>query len=158
MVRPYRNTDLVKVMEIANSAWREIYKMFRQCYGDELFEILVPDEMNFKGLQVKKYIMEHPESAFVCEESGNIAGFITFSLDYERKIGEIGNNAVDPQCGLKGIGQQMYHAMLQHFRDEGMLYAEVRTGLDYAFAPARRAYERAGFNIRHEHVCYYMKL
>jgi len=34
----------------------------------------------------------------------------------------------------------------------------VHTGLDYAHAAARRAYERAGFNIRHEDVDYYMKL
>jgi metal-dependent HD superfamily phosphatase/phosphodiesterase len=39
-----------------------------------------------------------------------------------------------------------------------MVYAKVGTGLDYAHARARRAYERAGFDIRHEEVTYYMKL
>jgi len=39
-----------------------------------------------------------------------------------------------------------------------MVYAKVRTGLDYAHARARRAYERAGFSIRHENVEYYMRL
>ena len=52
----------------------------------------------------------------------------------------------------------MYAAVLDHFRSQGMLYAKVVTGMDYAHEPARRAYERAGFNIRHEDVTYYMKL
>lgn len=158
MVRSLRKEDLSRVIEIGNTAWREIQKMSRQCYGDELFEILTPDEKNFKGRQIKEYITEHLEWAFVFEEDGNIIGFITFSLDYGKKIGEIYNNAVDPMCGLKGIGQQMYQAVLKRFRDEGMLYAEVKTGLDYAHAPARKAYERAGFNIRHENVQYFMRL
>jgi len=39
-----------------------------------------------------------------------------------------------------------------------MLYAKVQTGLDEAHAPARRAYERAGFKTRLESVAYYMDL
>jgi len=158
MVRPYRPENLPAIVDIANRAWREIYRMFRRTYGDELFELLVPDERTAKGEQVKEHCERHPEWVFVCEECGRIVGFVTFRLDRERKIGEIGNNAKDPDCKLKGIGQQMYRAVLEYFRRHGMLYAKVRTGLDYAHAPARRAYERVGFNIRHEDVDYYMKL
>ena len=39
-----------------------------------------------------------------------------------------------------------------------MTYAKVATGLDDAHAPARRAYERAGFDIKVEDVTYYKKL
>lgn len=158
MMRLYREEDLPRVMEIANAAWQEIYKMRRECYGDELFSILVPDPGCGKGDEVREYISMYPGWAFVCEEEGTLVGFVTFRLDHEKKIGEIMNNAVDPKCNLKGMGQQMYKAVLQRFRDEGMRYAHVWTGLDYAHAPARRAYERAGFNIRREDVRYYMKL
>ena len=158
MIRPYKPEDLPILMDIGNRAWRVIYQMFRATYGDELFEILVPDEMTAKGEQIRAHCERHPEWVFVCEEGGTIVGFVTFSLDRERKIGTIGNNARDPECELKGIGQQMYRAVLDYFRSQGMLYARVHTGLDYAHAPARRAYERAGFNIRHEDVDYYMKL
>jgi len=158
MIRAYRPEDLATIVDIGNRAWREIYRMFREAYGDELFEILVPDEETSKGAQIKAHGERHPEWVFVCEEGGRIVGFVTFRLDADRKIGEIGNNAVDPECGLKGIGQQMYRAVLQYFREQGMRYAKVHTGLDRAHAPARRAYERAGFDIRHEDVDYYMKL
>jgi ribosomal protein S18 acetylase RimI-like enzyme len=73
-------------------------------------------------------------------------------------MGIIGNNAVDPDCGLKGIGQQMYRFALERFRAEGMAWANVDTGLDEGHAPARRAYERAGFDITISSIHYYRKL
>ncbi|MGI6355800.1 MAG: GNAT family N-acetyltransferase [Lentisphaeria bacterium] len=94
----------------------------------------------------------------VCEEDGKVVGFITFMIDDQKKIGTIGNNAADPDCGLKGIGQQMYRAVLELFRSRGMQAARVFTGLDDAHARARRAYERAGFNRQLTHVTYYMEL
>ena len=79
-------------------------------------------------------------------------------LEHTRKFGNITNNALDPHCGEKGVGQEMYQAVLERFRAEGMKAATVQTGLDEAHAPARRAYERAGFHLRNEQVMYVMDL
>ena len=158
MVRPFERRDLATVVNIANQAWRDIYRMFRSDYGDELFELMVPDEGTAKGEQVRAQCERHPDTVFVCEEEGQCVGFATFRLDRESGIGEIGNNGVADAWRSKGIGQQMYKAVLEHFRAQGMRFARVRTGLDEAHAPARRAYERIGFDISHEDVDYYMKL
>jgi RimJ/RimL family protein N-acetyltransferase len=158
MIRKYKPGDLAKIVDMGNRAWREIYRMFRETYGDELFQLVVPNEATFKGEQIKSHCERHPEWVFVCEEEERIVGFITFTLNFGTKIGEIGNNAKDLDCDLKGIGQQMYKAVLDYFREQGMVYAKVHTGLDYAHAPARKAYERAGFDIHHEDVDYFMKL
>ena len=158
MIRPYSPEDLPAVVDIANRAWRGIYRMFRERFGDELFGLIVPDETTEKGNQVRRHCEAHPDQVFVCERDGAIVGFVTFRLNPTQKIGEIGNNARDPDCPLKGVGREMYEAVLDHFRKEGMLYAKVGTGLDDAHAPARRAYERVGFDISHEDVTYYMRL
>ena len=158
MIRGYRPDDLDTIMDIGNRAWREIYAMFRACYGDELFELLVPDQDTVKGEQIRSHCQRHPDWVVICEEEDRIVGFAAFRLSKESRIGEIGNNAVDPACGLKGIGQQMYRAVLAHFRSHGMVYAKVQTGLDHAHARARRAYQRAGFDISHQDVEYYQKL
>ena len=155
MIRSYQSADLPVIMDIANRAWRGIYRMFREAYGEALFGVIVPDVETVKGEQIRTHCAAHPDQILICEESGAIVGFVTFHLDAERGIGTIGNNAVDPACGLKGIGQQMYAAVFARFRAEGMRFAKVTTGLDEAHAPARRAYERAGFNLRHEDVTYY---
>ena len=158
MIRPYVPDDLDTIADIGNRAWRAIYHMFRQAYGDALFATIVPDEHTSKGQQIRAHAEHHPEWIFICEEEGCTVGFISFRLDEDKGIGTIGNNAVDPDCGLKGIGQQMYSAVLQHFKQQGMRFAKVQTGLDDAHAPARRAYERAGFDIRHEDVTYFKEL
>ncbi len=158
MIRSYRTDDLETLADIGNRAWRSIYRMFRQTYGDELFSLLVADEWTSKGEQIRAHCARYPEWVFVCEEGDRIVGFATFRLDPVKSIGEIGNNAVDPECGLKGVGQQLYAAVLAHFREQGMRYAKVQTGCDEAHAPARRAYERAGFDIHHEDVTYFKKL
>ncbi len=159
MIRPYRPDDLAAVMDIANRAWQPIYDMFEQTYGPELFAIITPARSTKKGNAVRAHCEQHPDWVYVCEEAdGRLSGFVTFHLDYRRRIGEIGNNAVDPDLGLKGRGQQMYRAVFERFEREGMLYAKVSTGLDWAHARARRAYERAGFDIHHEDITYYKRL
>ena len=158
MIRAYREEDLSILMEIANRAWREIYQMFNEAYGDELFSIIVPDPEHSKGEQIRSHAQNHPDWIYVCEEEGKIAGFVTFRLREEQKIGEIGNNAVHSDWRGKGIAQQLYAAALQFFRDRGMHFARVLTGMDEAHAPARKAYERVGFDIHHEDITYHMKL
>ena len=158
MIRRFRKDDMARVTEIANQAWREIYNMYQATQGDELFNLRVPDRDHIKGKQLEEHYENHPDWLFVYEENEYILGFITFTLDFKTKIGEIGNNAVDKTIPRKGIGQQMYAAVFDYFRINGILYAKVSTGLDYAHEPARKAYERAGFDIRNENVVYYKKL
>lgn len=158
MVRGYRPEDLSVIKDIGNRAWRNIYRMYRETYGEELFAIIVPKVDSVKGEQVEAHCAAHPDWVVICEEAGRTVGFATYSIHASGSIGVIGNNAVDPDCGLKGIGQQMYAEVLRRFRAMGMRFARVTTGLDWAHAPARRAYERAGFTIRNEDVTYHMKL
>ena len=158
MIRPYEPRDLEALAEIGDRAWRPIHRMFRRRYGDALFALLVPDEQTAKGEQVREHCREHPDWVLVCEEAGRVVGFATFHIHPARRIGEIGNNAVDPDVQGRGLAQQLYQAVLERFRREGLLYAKVQTGLDDAHGPARRAYERAGFDIRHETVTYYQTL
>ena len=83
MIRTYKPEDLPTIMDIGNRAWRGIYKMFRETYGDELFECVVPDETTAKGNQIEAHCEQHPEWVFICEEDGHIVGFVTFSLNLE---------------------------------------------------------------------------
>ncbi len=158
MIRPLAPEDVATVVAIADSAWQDIYAMFRRTYGEALFAAMVPDAATAKGDQVRHTCEAHPERVFVCEEAGQCVGFVTFRLDEEGKIGEIGNNGVALAWRSRGIGQQMYAVVLDHMRAAGMRFAKVHTGLDEAHAPARRAYERAGFDIQHQDVNYFMEL
>ncbi|MEM7223540.1 MAG: GNAT family N-acetyltransferase [Pseudomonadota bacterium] len=60
-------------------------------------------------------------------------------------MGEIDLNAVDPDHQGSGVGAWMYAYALDRMKEAGMLVASVGTGGDPSHAPARRAYEKAGF-------------
>ena len=156
-MRAYRKEDIGQVMEIADAGWRSIRQMSRETLGDAVSDILNPGgDAKSKGLQVKTQIESGRYGVAVCEHEGAVVGFITWSTD--GLIGEICNNAARPGTGLKGIGQTMYRFVLDEFRKAGVRAVRVTTGLDWAHAPARRAYERAGFKKHLDFTTYYMEL
>jgi len=158
-IREYRPDDLETLMDIGNRAWAMIRASARAALGPDLYARISPEAETAKGRQIQAHAEAHPDWIRVCvDDSGRIVGFVTFRLDRERGVGEILNNAVDPDSGVRGAGQRMYAAVLDVFRKHRMRVAKVDTGLDDAHAPARRAYERAGFDRRLEHVTYYLSL
>ena len=157
-VRPFEESDLPVIVDIANRAWVNIRKMSRDAIGDEISDLLRPDGDDVsKGREVERDAAEAPQNFFVCERGGKVVGFIHFVMR-SNLVGSISNNAVDPDCGEKGVGQEMYQAVFEHFKQNGMKAASVTTGLDYAHAPARKAYLRAGFDRELRSVTYFKKL
>ena len=156
-MREYKNEDLETVMKIADMAWRPIRKMGRENLGDRIADLLNPmgDDIS-KGLQVKEQIESGNYGVAICEHEGTAVGFITWHIS--GVFGEICNNAALPECGVKGIGQTMYKYVMELFRSSGVKVVKVTTGLDWAHAPARRAYERAGFKKHLDSTTYFMEL
>ena len=157
IMREYSSGDLKQVIDIANAAWQPIREMSRKTLGDAIANLLNPDgDAGSKGIQVKDQIESGFYGIAVCEHDEQVVGFITWHI--EGCIDEICNNAARPDTGLKGIGQTMYHFVLDEFRKIGVKAVKVTTGLDLAHAPARRAYERAGFQRHLDFTTYYMEL
>jgi ribosomal protein S18 acetylase RimI-like enzyme len=158
LLRPLRPAAIETVAEIANLAWQPIYASHRKLFGDDLYALLFPEDTDRKGNEMRRACAHHPDNIRICEVDGRVAGFITWYIDPEKKIGTIGNNGLHPDFTGRGLGTFMYRQALEAFRKAGMRYAKVHTGLDEGHAAARRAYERVGFHIRHEAVDYYMEL
>ena len=159
IVRDLRPGEAETAASIAVAAWTPIFGQFREILGDELFAARCPNWQEDKASQVRRACA--PESgAGVCvaEKDGRVVGFITYYLNVYPGVGEIGNNAVHPDFQGQGIATLMYQSVLDRFRAQGMRFAKVRTGLDPSHAPARRAYEKAGFSIQLPSVEYYRKL
>ena len=95
---------------------------------------------------------------YVALLDGKVVGYISYHIHEETKTGEIVGNAVSAEARGMGIGPKMYQFVLDKMREEGMIFARVHTGLDDGHAPARRAYEKAGFEKNLPSVDYFMKL
>jgi len=157
-LRPYTPADLPAIVDIADRAWRPIHQAYRETYGEELFALLFPNPDTRAGENVRRDVEARPDQTLVVEHEGRVVAFCNYWAEEEQRTGVIGYNAVDPRAGLKGVGQRMYAWVLDEFRRHGLSYARVFTRLDPGHAPARRAYERAGFDISHGSMTYYMKL
>ena len=159
-IRHATEADLDQVGEIARQAWRPIHDSFREILGAEMHLDLYTNWEAKKEAQVRRQWENHPDWFRVAAsvETELIVGFITFRIDAAKSMGTISNNAVALEVQGEGIGTLMYNYVLDLFREYGLKYASVTTGLDEGHAPARRAYEKAGFDIARPDVTYYKYL
>lgn len=158
VIRAACDEDMQRIREIAKQAWAPIYDYYREQMGEDLWLREHPgDPLERKADSVEKHFREKPDEGFVTEIDGEVVGFCTLMLR-ENGVGVVGNNAVAPEAQGKGVGSAQYEECLRRMREAGMVYATVHTGLDPAHAPARRAYEKVGFEQIRPHVEYYMTL
>ncbi len=94
----------------------------------------------------------------IAEVAGKAVGFASYKLDDATRIGIVDDNAVLPEYRGRGIGAQLLAQVLQLLEEAGMEFAQVSTGLDEPYAPARRMYERQGFEPLHRSVTYFKEL
>ncbi len=159
-IRRVSDRDVVRVGEIAQLAWVRVHDSFRKIVGDAMHDTLWPDWEEKKDADVRRHREQYPDWSRVVEtvETDHVVGFITFRVDEKKGMGIIGNNAVHPEHQGRGIATAMYAHVLDLFRRDGLRYACVGTGLDEGHTPARRAYEKAGFDIALPAVTYYTYL
>ena len=159
IVRPGTLDDMPAACEIAVLAWQPIFVEFRKRLGDDLYQQLYHDWETSKRNQVRQ-AFEYPQArVLVTEADGQVVAFCTYYLsDPAHGVGEIGNNAVHPDFQGRGLARRQYERVFEALKVEGMTVVRVTTGLDEAHAPARRAYERVGFEKSLPQVAYYREL
>ena len=149
-LRHARDDDLPHIDEITIICYTPIQESYVSMLGEECYEAVRHDPgltwQERKTGQVHRLYREHPEWVWVLEKDEEVIGFVTFSLIPEKNMGSIANNGVHPGHAGQGWGRFMYRRVLQHFREQGLRFAFVDTGLDDAHIPARRAYEAVGFD------------
>ena len=83
-------------------------------------------------------------------------GFSSYKLNHATRIGTVDDNGVLPAYRGRGIGGQMLARVLEIIEAAGMEFAQVSTGSEDPYTPARRMYERQDFKPYFRSV-YYMK-
>jgi ribosomal protein S18 acetylase RimI-like enzyme len=158
IIRPGTPADGEAAAEIAVLAWQPVYEARRQLLGDEMYRAEWPEGAEVKRAQVIETFTEHPECCLVTELGGRVVGFTTWWFEPAKRFAEIGNNAVHPDAQGRGIGTMQCRRVLAIFREKGVRFTRVKTGLDPAHAPARRQYEKVGFSLQVPSVTYYLEL
>jgi ribosomal protein S18 acetylase RimI-like enzyme len=145
-IRPFRPADLPAMQELRRLAFRPVFQSFRDIVGEEIGEVAFSDADAEQSRLLKTLCgTGSGHQVFVVTVSDEVVGFVAFSLDEQKQLGEIGLNAMHPAHAGQGIGAAMYAFVLERMKSAGMKVATVSTGGDPSHAPARRAYEKVGF-------------
>ena len=154
IIRKVTPADRDAVLKIACRCWEIIYDGYRQILGDELYESIYHQPLEIKMKDILQEALE--ERTFVAEHDGIVCGFASFRID--GTTGVVGHNAVMPEYKGRGIAKLLYERVFEEFRAHNCTLATVLTGLDDGHAPARRAYQKMGFEVGLPSIRYYKKL
>lgn len=139
---------------IAIRAWEPIHESYKNCIGADLHDELMPTWREDKAQSTRNILATG--NAFVALLGDRVVGYCSYGID--GILGEIKGNSVDPDMRGMGIANKLYHAALDKMRADGCKYATVNTGLDEGHAPARRAYNKVGFEKNLPSIMYYQRL
>ena len=158
-MRPAVADDLPYFENIRQAAFEPIFTSFRSILGEEIYAVAQAHEDEAQGEYLSSLLASESEwKVYAAEVNRTIVGFVSVQLNQKTKVGEIGLNAVHPDYAGQGVGTNMYDFVIEKMKQAGMRVATVGTGGDPSHAPARRAYEKAGFNVQISSVWLLQKL
>ncbi|MBN6039468.1 GNAT family N-acetyltransferase [Amycolatopsis sp. 195334CR] len=143
-IRTFEPADQPAVTDLALRAWAPVFASLEQVLGG-IFATMHQDWRGDQRRAVEAACADEHLTTWVAEADSVVAGFATVKLDHEERMGEIHMIAVDPDHQRRGIAAALTEHALRWFTDNGMTLAMVETGGDPGHAPARAAYEHAGF-------------
>lgn len=159
LIRPYTQADLPALHAIRAAAFAPVFASFRAIVGPEIAALgLTTAEQEQADLLDAIAKPGSGHTLAVAEVGATPVGFVSWKPNIAPNVGEVTLNAVHPDHGGKGIGTALYEHALANLKSAGMLLATVGTGGDPSHAPARRAYEKAGFSVHLPSIYMYRKL
>ena len=145
-IRRLEATDLDAVVEFSLRAWESVFVSLRSVLGDEIFLRLHPDWRANQAEAVRSSCTNDDRDVFVAVAKSRPVGFVAVALNaFHERMGWIEIIGVDPDYQRQGISSRLTEFAIDHMRRQGMNIAVVETGGDPGHAPARAAYEAAGF-------------
>jgi GNAT superfamily N-acetyltransferase len=143
-LRTLTEDDVDAVVDLSLRAWAPVFRSFEKVLGSEIYSRIYPDWLASQSKAVREVCVG--QYVFVAEVAGTIAGFSALVVrDDDPRTGEIDMLAVDPAHQRRGVGSALITHAVNYLRSAGAVLVDVATGGDPGHAPARRAYEAAGF-------------
>jgi ribosomal protein S18 acetylase RimI-like enzyme len=143
-IRPSIESDVAQIVELSLLAWEPVFESMEKVLGPRIFRLIWPDwrKTQAEGVAGACRATDKYHTS-VAEVGGRVVGFIAYGLKDE--TGEVVLLAVHPEFQKQGIATRLNQAALDAMKAAGMKMAVAETGGEEGHAPARRAYENAGY-------------
>jgi GNAT superfamily N-acetyltransferase len=146
VIREYRPDDRAAVVALALRAWEPVFESLRRVLGAELDERMHGTDWRvYQRASVEAALDNDDMHLWVAEIDGTVVAFMAVTLHPDDSMGELYMIAVDPAAQGHGLGTRLTDVATDWMRAAGMRVAMIATGGDPGHAPARRAYEKAGY-------------
>lgn len=146
-IERYNDEQQDSIVQLSLRAWEPVFESVRAAMGPDIFDPQVGDWRVMQANAVMGVCDDPDVEVWVASEGRRPVGFTALRLHETDHMGEVYMIAVDPDHQRRGIASALIEQSLASFRQAGMTTAMVETGGDPGHAPARRAYESAGFRL-----------
>ncbi len=145
-IRLLETNEIEEVVQLSLLAWASVFASFEQVLGPTIYAKVYPDwkKSQREGVAAVCRDVEN-YTTWVAELDQTVVGFIAYELNFKERVGEVYLLAVHPDYQNQGIGTELNNFALGKMKERGVQLAVVGTGGDPGHAPARRAYEKAGY-------------
>jgi ribosomal protein S18 acetylase RimI-like enzyme len=148
IIEPYDPRHLEGVVRLSLRAWSPVFDSLEQVFAPPVYDTFYPEGWRVSQEKAVRDVCASADfKVWVALESQTVAGFVALRYHAADKLGEIYMIAVDPDFQRRGIALAMTDFAVERMKEAGMAIAMVETGGDPGHAPARAAYERAGFGL-----------
>lgn len=145
-IAAYDPGDRSALLDLSLRAWRPVFPLMRPSVPGFVYDSFYPEGWEQRqAADLAEVLDGEPENVDVASEGGRPVGWVCTRLHPGDDMGEIYVIVVDPDHQRRGIGRALMEHAHRRIAEAGMRMAMVETGGDPGHAPARRAYEAAGF-------------
>lgn len=145
-IKPYASEQRAAVLELSVRAWAPVFPLTRSAVPEFVYDSFYPDGWRARQLADMALVLdEEPGNVDLAFDGEALAGWACTRLHPEDHMAELHVLAVDPHRQRQGVGSALMGRVYDRARAAGMRMVMVETGGDPGHAPARAAYESAGF-------------
>jgi ribosomal protein S18 acetylase RimI-like enzyme len=148
-VKPEDQDGIVRITEAEFPAVASIDARIERMIGGTPWSII-------KAERVRHELARYPEACAVAEIGGELAGYVTCTIDRTASRGTIANLAVSGRFQGHGLGTQLIEWAIARFRSEGLQQAKIETLATNEVG--QHLYPKLGFQEVVRQVHYIMKL
>lgn len=146
VVVPYEEGHRSAALDVAIRSWEPVFPVMREAVPPFVYDCFYPQGWRARQIaDLGRVLDAESERVAVAVVDGEMAGWVSWRIHEEDSMGEVYVLTVAPEFQRRGVGR----ALLDHAHDQvrraGMRMVMVETGGDPGHAPARAAYESAGY-------------
>jgi len=145
-IQPYTPHFRDAVLALTIEAWVPVFEKTRHDVPGFVYDAFYPAGWEVRQKKDVGALLDRMPNAIWLAMSGQtLLGFIGLQVHAEDSMGEVHILATAPEHQRQGVGRALLAFAEAHFRAAGLAMVMVETVGDEGHAPARRAYERAGY-------------